>query len=96
VKASLPDDPQLVAGLFARAAYEGGTTDTLLIPATAMVTRGQLTGVYVVEDDHLRWRLIKTGRTIGDRLEVLSGLITGEKVVISGAEKAVSGARVEN
>jgi multidrug efflux pump subunit AcrA (membrane-fusion protein) len=44
----------------------------------------------------LRWRLVKTGRTIGDRLVVLSGLITGEKVVISGAEKAVSGARVEN
>ena len=96
VKASLPDDPQLAAGLFARAAYEGGTTDTLLIPAAAVVTRGQLTGVYVVEDGRLHWRLVKTGRAISNRLEVLSGLVTGEKVVISGVEKAVSGARVEN
>jgi len=96
IKAALPDDPQLVAGLFARAAYVGGPTDTLLIPAMAVVTRGQLTGVYVVEDGILRWRLVKTGRAIGERLEVLSGLTAGEKLVISGVDKAVSGGRAEN
>lgn len=96
VKASLPDDPALAAGLFARAAYAGGTGDTLLLPASAVVTRGQLTGVYVVEDDILRWRLIKTGRTVGDQLEVLSGLVAGEQLVTSGVGQAVSGARVEN
>ena len=96
VKAALPDDPQLAAGFFARAAYVSGTTDTLLIPAVAVVTRGQLTGVYMVEDGILRWRLVKTGRLIGDRLEVLAGLALGEKVVVSGIDKAVSGARVEN
>lgn len=96
VKAALPDDPALAAGLFSRAAYAGGATDTLLLPAKAVVTRGQLTGVYVVEDGILRWRLIKTGRTVGERFEVLTGLAAGEKVVVSGVDKAVSGARVEN
>jgi RND family efflux transporter MFP subunit len=96
IKASLPDDPQLAAGLFARATHAGGTTDTLLLPAAAVVTRGQLTGVYVVEDGRLHWRLVKTGRTVGERLEVLAGLVAGEKVVASGVDKAVSGARVEN
>lgn len=96
IKGTLPDDPQLTAGLFARAAYVGEPTDTLLIPAMAVVTRGQLTGVYVVEDGILRWRLVKTGRAVGERLEVLAGLAVGEKLVISGVDKAVSGGRAEN
>jgi RND family efflux transporter MFP subunit len=96
VKAALPDDPQLAAGLFARAAHAGGTSDTLLLPAAAVLTRGQLTGVYVVEDGRLRWRLVKTGRVVGDRLEVLSGLSNGERVVTAGIDRAVNGAKVEN
>jgi RND family efflux transporter MFP subunit len=95
-KAALPDDPQLAAGLFARAAYAGGMTDTLLVPVAAVVTRGQLTGVYVVEGGRLHWRLIKTGRAVGNRVEALAGLAAGEKVVVSGVDRAVSGARVEN
>jgi len=51
---------------------------------------------YLVEDGLLHWRLVKTGRLIGDRLEVLAGLAGGEKVVVSGIDKAVSGSRVEN
>lgn len=96
VKATIPDDPALAAGLFVRAAHAGGTADTLLLPAAAVVTRGQLTGVYVVEDGILRWRLVKTGRAIGDQLEVLSGLDNGEKVVTAGVERAVNGAKVGN
>ncbi|MHB8708107.1 MAG: efflux RND transporter periplasmic adaptor subunit [Desulfuromonadales bacterium] len=96
IKAGLPDDPQLAAGLFARAAHAAATADTLLLPAAAVVTRGQLTGVYVVEDGRLHWRLVKTGRAVDGRFEVLAGLSSGEQVVISGVEKAVSGARVEN
>lgn len=96
IKAALADDPRLAAGLFARATHAGGATDSLLLPAAAVATRGQLTGVYVVEDGLLRWRLVKTGRKVGERLEVLTGLAAGEKVVVSGVDKAVSGARVEH
>lgn len=96
IKADLPEDPHLTAGLFARGIHGGATSDTLLLPASALVTRGQLTGVYVVEDGRLRWRLVRTGRAVGERLEVLSGLVAGEQVVVSGAGKAVNGARLEN
>lgn len=96
VKAALPDDPRLASGLFVRAAYAGEMAETLLLPAAAVVIRGQLTGVYVVEDGILRWRLIKTGRAVDTRVEVLAGLASGEKVVVSGVDQAVNGARVEN
>lgn len=95
-KASLPDDPRLAAGLFARAAHAAAASDTLLLPAAAVVTRGQLTGVFVVEENRLHLRMIRTGRTLGDRVEVLAGLSAGEAVVVNGTERAVSGARVEN
>jgi RND family efflux transporter MFP subunit len=95
-KAALPDDPQLAAGLFARAALAATATDTLLLPSSAIVTRGQLTGVYVVEEGRLRLRMVKTGRTVGDRVEILAGLTAGQQVVVSGTERAVNGARVEN
>lgn len=96
IKAALPADPALAPGLFARAAHATAPANSLMLPAAAVVTRGQLTGVYVVEDGLLRWRLVRTGRSVGDRLEVLSGLVAGERVVVDGAEKAVSGARAEN
>ena len=97
IKATLPADPALAAGLFARAAYGGGAAGTMVsLPAAAVLTRGQLTGVYVVENGILRWRLVRTGRVVGERLEILSGLVAGEKVVVGGVERAVSGARVEN
>ena len=96
-KASLPDEPALAAGLFARAAYSGGAVGELVaLPAAAVLTRGQLTGVYLVDNGILRWRLVRTGRVFGDRLEILSGLVAGDKVVVGGVERAVSGARVEN
>ncbi len=95
-KAALPDDPQLAAGLFARAALAATATDTLLLPSSAIVTRGQLTGVYVVEEGRLRLRMVKTGRTVDDRVEILAGLTAGQQVVVSGTERAVNGARVEN
>jgi RND family efflux transporter MFP subunit len=95
VKATLPDDPALAAGLFARASHATAVSDTLLLPATALVTRGQLTGVYVVEEGRLHLRLVKTGRRVDGRFEVLAGLSPGEQVVTSGVERAVNGARVE-
>ena len=39
-------------------------------------------------------RLVKAGKAVGDRVEILSGLSDGEQVVVSGAEKVSEGSRV--
>jgi RND family efflux transporter MFP subunit len=52
----------------------------VLIPAEAVVRRGQLTGVHVVEGDVRLLRWVRLGRVIGDRVEVLSGLAAGERI----------------
>ena len=51
-------------------------------PAGALVERGQLQSVFVVEDGVAHTRLVTTGRRTGDAVEVLSGLSAGEKVVL--------------
>lgn len=52
------------------------------IPRTAFIERGGLPGVFVLDGNgHARFRLVRLGRTAGDRLEVISGLRPGERLV---------------
>lgn len=95
VKIELATDETLPAGLFARVRPEDGDTAALLIPAAALVRRGQLEGIYVVDGGLLRYRLVRTGRVVGERVEILSGLRPGETLVVDGAGRAKHGARVE-
>ncbi len=95
VKAELPEKAEVNAGLFARMLFPGGERPTILVPAAAVVERGQLTGVYLVRDNILHYRLVKTGREIDGRLEILSGLEPGDSIVVGGVERARSGARLE-
>jgi RND family efflux transporter MFP subunit len=87
----------LRSGMFGRAELPvGGTVETLLVAKSAVLERGALTSVWVVDRDRVaRLRLVKVGRTVGDRVEILSGLTPGERVVTAGTGKVSEGARVE-
>jgi multidrug efflux pump subunit AcrA (membrane-fusion protein) len=95
VKLSLPAEAVLTPGLFVRAKRPAPTGTALLVPMSALVYRGQLTGVYVVETQLLHFRLVKTGAQLGDQVEILSGLSAGETIVSGDVQRARSGARVE-
>jgi len=58
------------------------------------VQHGQLTSVYVLDEKIVRQRLIKPGRMLGDRIEVLSGLQTGELLIVEPREGLIDGAEV--
>jgi len=95
VKIDLAGVPQLRSGLFGRARFPLGSRKVLTIPAPALVERGQVQSVYVVEDGRARNRIITTGAREGDQLEVLSGLSASEKIVSPVPPALVDGARVE-
>jgi multidrug efflux pump subunit AcrA (membrane-fusion protein) len=42
-----------------------------------------------------RLRLIKTGKIYGERIEVLSGLGEGDKIIVEGVERVNDGNRIE-
>lgn len=94
-KVAIVDGSGLGAGMYARVGLAGGARPALLVPAAAIVQRGQLSGLYVVEEGALRFRLVRTGRRLDDRVEILSGLAEGATIVAAGTEKAQHGARVE-
>lgn len=91
VKLDLPSTPGLRAGQFGRVAMPVGTAETLQVPASAVVRRGQMELVSVVADGRARLRLIKTGKRIGPDVEVVSGLSSGEQIVSDGPGVVMDG-----
>lgn len=80
----------LDAGAFARVRLAGlGASATsaagLRVPSTALVRRGGLTGVYVVENGVARLRWLRVGREQGGWIEVLAGLAAGDAVIAAPA-----------
>lgn len=82
VKVALPAGAAR-SGQFARLLVPHGYSPTLLVPAEAVTRFGQMERVFVVEDGRARLRLVKTGRTHDGRVEILSGLRAGERIVLS-------------
>ena len=95
VKLDLPSMPQLRTGMFGRAIFPLGMEKVVAIPIAALMDRGQLQSVFVVEDGVVRTRLVTTGRRTKDGVEVLSGLNAGEKLVVPLPQGLQDGARVE-
>jgi RND family efflux transporter MFP subunit len=95
VKALITQDPNehlLKNGLFARVLIPQEKRSILTVPAMAIVRRGQLVGVYVVGEDYrLSYRMIRTGRTYGNNVEVLSGLNPGEEIVADDVNNVFEG-----
>jgi len=66
------------------------------LPKSAVTERGALTSVWVLDKENTaRMRIVKAGKLLGERVEVLSGLSDGERVVVGGVEKMSEGAKVE-
>lgn len=80
-------------GTFVRLAVAGVQEPGLLLPEDALVREGQLTGVFALEDGTLRLRWIRTGRSAGGMVEVLSGLGPETQVVRSPAPTLRDGTR---
>jgi len=96
VKLDLPDNAQVHAGMFARASFSVGEEKLILIPASAVLHQGQLTAVFLLDDDDIaRFRLIRTGRQLEGGVEVLSGLKPGSLFVSEPPPTLVDGSPVE-
>lgn len=95
VKVALTGD-NLKSGVFGRLYLSKENRSLVVIPASAIVKRGGLTGVYVVNDDKsIQWRLIRIGEGFGEYVSVLSGIENREMVVVSNLSQIREGMRLE-
>lgn len=80
----LPENAtDLYPGMFVKVGFVTGEADRLLVPATSVVARSEVTAVYVLDTNgRTSMRQIRLGDAHGDRLEVISGLRAGEKVAV--------------
>ena len=95
VKIDLPALAELRSGMFGRAVFSNGTRNVLAVPAAAVTDRGQLQSVMVADGGSAHTRLVSIGQKSGDKVEVLSGLSAGEKVIYPLPPGLADGARVE-
>jgi RND family efflux transporter MFP subunit len=63
---------RVIPGTLARILVPSGAGARLWIPEDALVIRGQLTGVYAVEDGRARLRWIRVGQRVGGEVELLA------------------------
>jgi RND family efflux transporter MFP subunit len=82
VKIELPQDADLRSGAFANVLFATGSRRAITVPAAAVQTNGALASVFVVGGDGAaRMRLITCGDAAGGRVEILSGLDDGERIL---------------
>ena len=91
VKLDLPSMPGLRAGQFGRVAVPVGETSALRVPAAAVIQRGQMELVFVVVNGHAQLRIVKTGKRVGDEVELVSGVDAGGQVITEGTANLQDG-----
>lgn len=92
VRANLAEGVKgLFPGMFVKVAFLTGEREQLVVPVEAVVYRGEVTGVYVVDDNgHIKLRQIRVGKHTPDgKVVVLAGLSPGEKVALDPVKAAI-------
>ncbi len=90
--------PELRSGLYGKARFSAGKKTGLLVPEGAIVKKGQLTGLYVVDQKgYISYRIVRIGASYPEKssVEVLSGLNPGERIITEGIERVIEGGVVK-
>jgi RND family efflux transporter MFP subunit len=95
VKAALPAGPSIRSGMFGRLRVQRGVQKTIAVPAAAVVQRGSLQNVLVVDGGVARVRIVTTGQTHEAHAEILSGLEAGDRVIHPRPPNLADGVAVE-
>ncbi len=96
VKINLPASNLVRAGMYGTAEFANGDRQAILIPRSAIVMRGSLACVYVLDSQGIaQLRYLTLGAEQGNLVEVLSGITGGEKLVDTPADRDFAGKRIE-
>jgi len=88
-------DGRLKPGMFATARiHQPSSAPALLVPANALETVAGTTRVYVVKNNRVEERIITTGETVGDRIEITSGVAAGDSVATDPKGRLADGQTV--
>ena len=67
---------------------------SISIPRAALVIRNGISGVFVLENNEARFRMVRLGKTGAGKVEILSGLFGNETLVVGGLEAVHDGSPI--
>lgn len=96
IKGSLPAVEGIRSGMYGKMEISAGLRKMVLIPSASVIQRNSLEGVFSLDSaDRAFYRVVKTGKLYGDKIEIISGLQAGDRVVVSNQDKIKEGMKVE-
>ena len=88
-------DHALLPGMFVAAQLPIGEETRPVVPQRALVTRDEVSSVFVVIDGHLVERVVQLGPKVDDLVAIDDGVTKGEQVVVSPPPGAADGVGVD-
>jgi RND family efflux transporter MFP subunit len=96
IKIDLAPSAQLHSGMYGSTEIALGTHRAIMVPRSAVLLRGSLSCVYVLDAKGIaQLRAITLGVAHGDLVEVLSGISANEKLVDLPGDRDLAGKRIE-
>ena len=94
VRLDLPASEGLLPGQFARAHFRSGSVRAMAVPASALLKRGEVTAVYVIDaGGRPVLRQVRAGEVLADdQVEILAGLASGERIAANPVQAGLSAA----
>lgn len=88
---------RLRPGMYARATFNMGSKQGVMIPDVAILKQSGSNEhyVYVIQGDSVVRRSVNMGRQVEDRIDILSGVEAGEQVAVTALTKLSDGAKIE-
>jgi len=96
VRIALPQLDGIRAGMYGTASFSLSPSPRVIIPRSWIVERGSLQFVYVAgENGRAQLRLVRSGKAMGEEVEIISGLSGGERIATSNLLKIHDGCKLE-
>ena len=96
VKIALPKNRSIKSGMYGKVTIRTGSVTRTLIPQSATWEREGLSYVFALNAEGIaRIRIVTLGERHDDKIEVLSGLTVGDRIVIGNRDAVSDGCKVE-
>ncbi len=95
VKIDIPSEKGLITGMYGKAFFSKGERDAILVPRSSVVTMSGVSGVYIVSPEGSAvFQMVQLGHEYGDRVEVITGLKPGDRVIVGSLSARLDGKKV--
>lgn len=95
VKIELPAEAGLITGMYGKAYFTAGKRNAILVPRSAVVTLSGISGVYLVSTGgNAQFQMVQLGESHGDRVEAVTGLKSGDRVIMNHLAAGMDGRKV--